>query len=745
MISPLNKGASQSGGVAPSGNQVVAFRVAIIGAVLLALFAIVFFRLWYLQVLSGDSLAAAASQNRVRTVPITAPRGEIVDRNGEVIVRNRRAQIVELAPGSLPMLERQVANEYGQELGDWSREVEAKVVKRYGAKKAAKFKETPQWALDSTPKPQIKALNDPELLRDYADAGEEKELAQLTKRYERLGWLLDLPAGEIRRRVIKSLYLLPYGNIPLRKSGATDDVVNYIAENAEQFPGVSTTTKSVRSYPFHLSGAQLFGQVGPVPVDDEGVSRVRKYRKLNTASQVGLNGLELQYDGDLRGRDGQVKARIDAFGNVQGDPEVIPPVSGDKLQLTLDGPLQKYTQNVLGGELSEFNGSGHPGAAIAMDPRDGQILALASYPSFDPAEFVRGVSDKQFEEFIDENGDKPLFNRVTDGGYAAGSTFKPVTAFAAVGDGKTTTSEVYNDTGKIEISDQPFQNAGAVANGPVDLEKAMQVSSDVYFYEMGARLNNRTQEPLQQWAKKLGFGKQTGIDLPGENPGIVPGVKWRKDLAEEEAKCRRSKNPPIPLGPAFNVYEAARRGCGKSDMREWSVGDNVQLAIGQGDVGVTPLQSAVMYSAIENGGTIVRPHLAKAVQDRTGATRQTFQFKPKSAPVDLAGTGALDAVRSGLAKAAMEPGGTSYQVFANWPKEKYPIHGKTGTVQKLGKQDQSWYACYVADPKNPIVVVVTVEDGGFGADTAAPIAGQILAKWFKVKDAGIQVGDSSTR
>ncbi len=744
MISPLNKGASQSGGAAPSGNQVVALRVAIIGAVLLGLFAIVFFRLWYLQVLSGDSLAAAASQNRVRTVPITAPRGEIVDRNGETIVRNRRAQIVELSPGSLPMLERQVANEYGQDLGEWSQTVSAKVKARLGAKKAAKLKETPQWALDSTPKPQIKALNDPELLRDYAEAGEEKELAQLTKRYERLGWLLDLPPAEVRRRVIKSLYLLPYGNIPLRKNGASDEVVNYIAENAEQFPGVSTTTKSVRSYPYHGAGAQIFGQVGPVPVNDEGKSRLRKYRKLNLASQVGLNGLELQYDGDLRGRDGQVKARIDAFGNVQGEPEVIPPVSGDKLQLTLDVDLHAYAQDVLGGLKSQFNPSDHPGAAIAMDPRDGQILALASNPTFDPAEFVRGVSDEQFDKFIDENGDKPLFNRVTDGGYAAGSTFKPVTAFAAVGDGKTNPSEVINDEGKIEISDQFFQNAEGLPAGPVNLERAMQVSSDVYFYEMGSRLNNRKLEPLQKWSKDLGFGRQTGIDLPGENPGTIPGTKWREALSDKEAKCRRSKNPPIPPGPTYSVYAAAARGCGLSDMRDWSVGDNVQLAIGQGDIGATPLQLAVLYSAIENGGKIVRPHLAKAVQDRTGATRQTFQFKAKR-QVDLAGTGALEAVRNGLAKAAMEPGGTSAGVFANWPKDRYPVYGKTGTAQKTGKADQSWYAAYVPDAKNPIVVIVTVEGGGYGAESAAPIAGQILAKWFDVKDAGITAGDSSTR
>lgn len=744
MISPLNRGVSQGGGAAPSGNQVVALRVAIIGAVLLGLFAIVFFRLWFLQVLSGQSLAAEASQNRTRPIAITAPRGEIVDREGRTIVRNKRAQIVEIAPGSLPMLEREVANKYGQDLGEWSDKVQQQVINKYGAEKAEKLKKTPEWAIKAVPKPQITPLNNPELVRDYADEGKEGELASLTKRYEKLGWLLDLEPSEVRRRVIKSLYLLPYANIALRKNGADEDVVNYIAENQEEFPGVTVTAKTVRSYPHHEAGAQLFGQVGPVPVGADGKSTIKKYRKLNTAAQVGLNGLELQYDGNLRGRDGQVIQRIDAFGNVTDEPKISPPVSGDKLQLTLDLPLQVYTQEILGGMKSKFNPSNHPGAAIALDPRDGQILAMASNPSFDPSDFVRGLTDEEFKDYIDESGGKPLFNRVTDGGYAGGSTFKPVTAFAAIAEGKATPGTVIQDNGKIEIGGQPFQNAGATPNGPVDLVKSMKVSSDIYYYQMGAYLNDRKREPLQAWAKKLGFGQRTGIDLPGENRGTIPGVAWRKELYEQEKKCRESKSPKIPLGLNYNVYAAAAQGCGLSDMRPWSIGDNVQLAIGQGDVGITPLQNAVMYAAIQNGGKIVRPHLAKAVQDPSGATRQTFQFKAKRTE-DLAATGALEGIREGLRQAAEDPGGTSYPVFENWPKDKYPIYGKTGTAQKQGKQDQSWYACYVNDPKNPLVVVVTVEDGGFGAETAAPIAAQMLAKYYGVNNAEIKAGDSSTR
>jgi penicillin-binding protein 2 len=738
MISPLGRGVSQGGGSAPAQNQVIALRVAVIGAVLLALFAVVFFRLWYLQVLSGDSLSAAASKNRARSVAITAPRGEIVDRTGHRLVRNRRAQIIELAPASLPSLEKQVAAAYGKALGDWR----AQLVKTYGSKRVTKWKAIPASALARFPKPTITPLTDASLVRDYVADDAANDLAALKERYARLGKVLRLPATEIRRRVITSLYLLPYASIPLSKKSAPDDVVAYVAENAQQFPGVSTTYKTVRSYKYRGAGAQLFGQVGAVPVFDsgpnKGKSKLKKYRSLNTASLVGVNGLELEYDGYLRGKDGKVKTTVDAQGNVLGTPETILPTRGDTLQLTLDLALQRKARNLLDGGV--YNPSGNPGAIVAIDPRNGEVLASQSNPTFDPNVFVRGVSESDFQKFIDENGGKPLFNRVTDSGYAAGSTFKPVTAFAEISQGVFGVDEIFHDVGKLQISDQKLQNAGAAALGDVDLRKALQLSSDVYFYHQGELLN-KPSEPLQSWARKLGYGQATGIDLPGESTGIVPDRKWRLGLSDKERACRAKKK--IPQGPNYSVYAAAAQGCGITDMRTWSVGDNVNLAIGQGDVQVTPLQSAVAYAAIANGGDIVRPHLAKALQDRDGATRQVFQF-PIKKHVDLKATGALDAIRNGLYDAANVGGGTSAAVFKNWPRDRYPVFGKTGTVQKQGKKDQSWYACYVPDPKHPIVVVATVEAGGFGAETAAPMAGEMLKQWFGLQDVEIVKGDSKT-
>lgn len=741
MISPLDPGRG-SNAPSPGQSQVIALRVAIIGAVLLGLFAVVFFRLWYLQVLSGNSLAAQATSNRVRTQPITAPRGDILDRDGNKLVDNLRAQIIELAPNSLPQEERTVAAEYGQALSAWSKSV----IKAYDETKFNRWTEKgfPDSVRRQFPKPTIPKLNDPKVVQAYADSSDPSQLTTLRQRYQRLGWLLRLPADEVRRRVIRSLVLLPYGGISLVKR-ASQSVVDYLAENADQFPGVSTSQRFVRSYPHHGVAAQLFGQVGAIPMDPKtGKSLYEKYDKLDPNSQVGINGLELKYDGYLHGTDGQVKTTVDAAGNVIGTPTTKSPMAGGKLQLTLDLGLAERAQKSLG-VGSKFNPYGLPGAVVAMDPHNGDVLAMASNPTFDPASFVRGISDKDFEAFVANNGTKPLFNRALQGGYASGSTFKPVTAFAAVADGKLGPTEQIYDSGSFKNGTQTLHNAGGAAYGSVDLQHALVVSSDVFFYTLGARLNSPTPpQPLQQWARKLGFGEDTGIDVPGENPGIVPDTKWRHDQGEAETKCRRAKHIPQNV----DVYTAGRLGCGISDKRPWSIGDNVNLAIGQGDVNVTPLQLAVLYAAIENGGTIVRPHLAQAILDRSGGTQETFSY-PARRKVDLEGTGALEAVRNGLYGAANEPGGTSQAVFANWPRDRYPIYGKTGTSQKRnaqgGTDDTSWYAAYVPDPHKPIVVVAVVEKGGFGAEKAAPIVGQMLAQWFNVPQDTIKAGESNTR
>jgi penicillin-binding protein 2 len=286
-----------------------------------------------------------------------------------------------------------------------------------------------------------------------------------------------------------------------------------------------------------------------------------------------------------------------------------------------------------------------------------------------------------------------------------------------------------NDSGCLQISSfQKACNAGNTSYGTLSLRRAMQVSSDVFFYTLGRDLNGLKGQQLQSWAHKLGLGRSTGIDLPGGAPGLVPDRAWRAKVGRLEDRCRKKRKV---------------RSCGISDMRPWSVGDNINLSVGQGDLQASPLQLAIADSAIENGGKIVRPHLGLDVEDTQGRLVQEID-PPSARKVDIPGD-ALSAIRDGLHAAASQPGGTSADVFKGWPQDRFPVYGKTGTAERAPNPDQSWYAVYVPHPTRPIVVVTTIEKGGFGAETAAPAARLILSEWFHLSDRTFHAGASQTR
>jgi penicillin-binding protein 2 len=258
------------------------------------------------------------------------------------------------------------------------------------------------------------------------------------------------------------------------------------------------------------------------------------------------------------------------------------------------------------------------------------------------------------------------------------------------------------------------------------------VSSDNFFYNLGRLLNaDPARYPkggaLQQWARKFGIGRPTGVDLGGENAGILPSPAWRAARDRLELRCEHKRHIPS---------------CGIADGRPWSVGDNENLAVGQGDLEATPLQLGVAYSALENGGNVVRPHVGLEVDAPDGTVLQRID-PPPSRRLHIQPQ-YLDAIRAGLHDAASQPGGTSADVFAGWPQDRYPVYGKTGTAQHANQQDQSWYVCFVPDPVRPILVVVTVEQGGFGAQAAAPAAREILSQWFFGKRGSFVVGSSKT-
>jgi len=673
----------------------MALRVAIFGAVALGLFAIIFFRLWYLQVLSGDKYVAEANSNRVRELRIQAPRGKIVDRTGKEIVRNKLAVVVELDPAKLPQAERDLAARWGQRMGQ----------------RAAKAKGQRGEPYKIPPIPT----------------------AQLRARYERLGKVLNTSAATIHTRVVRSLVLVPYSAVRV-KTDVAPSVLSYISERPERFAGVNVEQTYLRSYPRGTLGAQMLGTVGEISPRE---LRQSRFRGVKQGTIVGKDGLERTYDRYLRGTDGIQRVQVDAFGRPIPNERLrdTEPVPGQRLRLSLDLALERTGQRALAGPL---NPGGNPGAFIALNPESGEVLAMGSHPTFEPEQLTKPITQKQYDLLIDPDKGAPLVNRAITSAYPTASTFKAITALAGLHEGLITPGASVSDPGCIQIGEQERCNAKKQAYGSVDLYRALAVSSDVYFYKLGNNAYYAGGFVIQKWARRLGFDQRTGIDLPNEFGGLIPDTKWREDINKKEEACRKDEG----ISEQASVFAAGAQGCGISDLRPYNLGDTVNLAVGQGDMQATPLQLAVAYGAIANGGKVVRPHLGLEIESDRGALVQRIERDPARRVKFDAGN--LDAVREGLRLAASGPGGTSTDVFAGWPHDRFPVYGKTGTAQRPPKADQSWYVAYVPDKKRPIVVAVTVEEGGFGAETAAPIARLLLAQYYDQEKTIVQ-GSSQTR
>ncbi len=650
----------------------LAMRVAILGGFALAMFAIIFFRLWFLQVLSGDQYLAQASTNRVRDVVIQAPRGEMLDRNGIVLVENRRAVAVVVSPPKLP----QEAAARTRELARLSRVIGASTRPR-------------------------RCVVGRQTLR-----------------------LMDVEC-QVRRGV----WNLPYADVTV-KTDVPSTVYDYLGERAQEFPGVSIQQVFLRSYPFGAVGAQLFGTVGQISSTE---LRQQHYRGVRGGTIVGQSGLEYTYDHYLRGIDGATRVQVDALGQPKGYLRERAPVRGENLRLSIDLRLEQTGQAALATGIGLANANGNPaagGAFVALDPRNGEVLAMGSAPSYNANLFASPPSQRVYDQTFGPGTNDPLINRAISSVYPVGSTFKIVTATAALVTGLITPDTVYDDTGTFSEGALKRRNAGGAAYGAVALRQAIQVSVDTFFYWLGARLNaDPTTHPdggaLQTWARKYGFGQPTGIDLGAEQSGLIPTPRWRDQVNRTQARCEAAyKKDPRR---AHRLYSA---GCVFADgtNRPWSEGDNTSLAVGQGDFLATPLQLAVAYAAIENGGTIVRPHVGLQIADQHGRVLQEIDPKP-ARHIDIPSTD-LSAIQDGLHAAAQQPSGTSYDVMGTFPK---PVFGKTGTAQFTGRADQSWYVAYVPDPVRPIVVAATIESGGFGAQAAAPAVRLILSQWFGVK------------
>jgi penicillin-binding protein 2 len=465
----------------------------------------------------------------------------------------------------------------------------------------------------------------------------------------------------------------------------------YVLENQRKFPGVTVQSVFLRQYPHHTIGAHLFGTVGEITRDE---LHQERYRGVPMGDRVGQSGIEYQYDRFLRGRDGASRVQVDALGQLKGELAIRRPQPGRQLRLSVDLGVQRVGQEALAG------GTGR-GAFVVMDVHTGEVVALGSQPSFDPNVFAKVIRPSDYKRLSDPNNGAPLANRAIQGLYPTGSTFKLVTATAALQGGIITPDTVEYDPGSLTVGGITFKNAGGGGHGALALRQALTVSSDVFFYRLGLEMNSAGNGLLlQHWAHLYGLGQRTGVDLPGESRGLIPSPRWRNRLFRRHLTDR-----------------------------PWTPGDNVNLSVGQGDVQVDPLQLAVAYAALANGGKVLKPRLGMRIEDSSGRPMQ--QLEAQAARRIHIKPEFRQAILDGLRGAASQPGGTSAKVFAGFP---IPVAGKTGTAEKgAGRADQSWYAALAPYPSIRYVVVVTDEAGGFGADTAAPMARRILAALFGVK------------
>jgi penicillin-binding protein 2 len=640
----------------------LALRIGILGAVALAVFGVLFFRLWALQVLSGPQYLQAALDNQLRSVRIEAPRGQILDRNGHELVTNIPGTAVELYPADLP--------------------------KTYAA-----------WIDELRRLSQVLHVPLTPMLRD------------------------------IRRR----------GNDPITPVVVKETVkktarINYLLEHGEQFPGVRVTDTYIRGYPYGSYGAHVLGYVNEISA-----AQLKQLQKKGYAAgdKIGEAGVEASYDAYLRGRAGLAQLRVDSLGRPRSQlVESRRPAPGDSIKLTLDIGLQRAAEQALryGIQKAQVDGEWYArgGAIVAISPTDGSILAMASSPTYEPKLYTGHVSAQRLKNAglapsSAEAANYPSLNRAISGVYPAGSTFKPVTALAALQTHVITPSEllpctgsytVYKEDGSGQVA-QVFKNWDPYASSQMNLPTAIAASCDTFFYQLGYDFYKEPPSaghPLQAWAAKFGVGRKSGVDLGPESAGLLPTPEWR----------RRTFTP-------------------KTDPSNWQIdrlwkpGDSIQLTIGQKDLLVTPLQMARVYAMIANNGKLVRPHIVQDVEQGGGKglhPRIIHRFTPPPPqPVGLDPT-SVAAVQDGLVLATHASYGTSSGVFGNFP---VTIAGKTGTAEKLvpgiptDKTDQSWWCGYgpAGTGERPeLVVCALIENGGHGGDAAAPAALKVFEHFF---------------
>jgi penicillin-binding protein 2 len=614
-------------------------RLRVVGIAVLVLFLVLVLRLWSLQIVDGKSFAAAVTKNQVRVVSVAAPRGQIVDRNGTVLVTNMPEQEL--------LLSRVTAAEDPSIIG----------------KVAALVGETPA---------QVKAA-------------------------------------------VKNERFSPYEPVPV-DTNVSADTVQYLQTHQSEFPGVSVQTITQRTYPQGgTTATHVLGYLGDITAKQLAADPNAGY---NQGSLVGQSGIEMEYEPYLRGVDGRQALSVDASGDVVGTLSRRAAQIGDTVVLNVDTGLQETVQNLLAAQIVqdrhtpdvEDHNALPPainGAAIVMNPQNGQVLAMASYPTYDLNEWVGGISNANFAA-LTANGVTALNNNAIQGEYVPGSTFKLITATADLQDGVYSPGRYYDDTHTFKVNNCTggtctFTDNPGDSTGQYNLPLALTVSSDSYFYNLGELFweGRATYGPnaIQNVAAQYGEGVSTGVDLPNEVVGRVDSQTERQKLNKE--------NPT-----AF-------------PNTTWYTGDNVEMAFGQGGTTLTPIEQAVAYATFANGGTRYAPQVAsEVVNPMTGKVVKTFT-KQVLGHVNLPAS-ITEPILQGLEGVIANKNGTANGVFQGFPAN-WNLAGKTGTATNPGDNEpNSWFVAFGPNPNPQYVVLAVIGEGGYGAEAAAPLVRSIF-------------------
>ncbi len=660
-------------------------RLFVIGVLVFSLFCTLFARLWYMQVMSSADYSQAATQNHTRQVLVPAPRGTIVDAKGRTLVGNRVSLVITVDRSVLAKLPDQQQTQVITRL--------AKV-------------------LGQTPK----ELKDRTMLCGEPGASKPPRCWNGT----------------------------PYQPIPVAKD-VSEQVAIEVMERREDFPGVGADSQTLRAYPapYRVNAAHILGYLSPITTDElEKIDKSGQDSVPHRSDLVGRAGVERTYDAMLRGAPGVKDVIVDAVGYTTGVEKQTAPTPGATVVSSIDARIQASVETQLRGALltarkqydkiTKRNYIADSGAAVVMDTKTGRIVAMASYPDYDPGVWVGGISQRELDALYSPKSGTPLVSRALQGQLAPGSTFKPITTAAALGAGYSTKTRL-DCSSFLEVGDRRFKNYESASYGMIGFDRALSISCDTFFYRIAYALwlkeggnsgDINARDPLVEMAKKFGLGTPTGIDLPGEVSGRIADRKWKKEYydSQKDYYCKLAASPPA--GTSAFLKQFSREFC--VDGYRYRAGDAVNFSIGQGDTTITPVQLAVVYSALSNGGTLYEP---RVVASWRGANGKNHVIKPTVKAKLPVSANNLRYIDKGLKETARS--GTAAWKFAGFPLDTIPIRAKTGTAEVFGKQTTSWMAAYT----DRYAVVMMLSQAGTGSGAGGEAVRKIYETLYDIKPA----------